>query len=482
MKKSLISLLVIILIAPIFLSFKYETSKIYIEPQNLTLSSGSIANFEVRVSNVTDLYGVSFDINIPLSNLIVEDSFISESKENETNFLTKDKRNIVFLKAIKSSENRIIVGISRIGQINGITGSGLILNVKVKGGNVGVYDVTLSNIYLFDSKMRQIQVDTTEAKTKITVYPVDSTPPTIKFIKTPPPETNQTLSIEFQWEGSDDKTLPENLQYSYKLDDSPWSDWKKVTRFLTPNLKEGDHTFSVKAKDEAGNESSIITYTFKIDITPPTLEITSPSSGIEVLEKIIEIKGKTEPGITVKIKDVSVLSDPQTGEFKISYSLEEGTNILEVKAIDKAQNETTKTLTIKYKARTIIRLQIGNLMAVLNDRTIILELAPFIENGRTLVPLRFIAESFGAKVGWEAKEQKITITLENKTITLWVGKKEALVNNERYYLEVPPKVIEIPEIGGGRTVVPLRFVSEALGAKVDWDPDLQIITITYPGY
>ncbi|MBP8707973.1 MAG: copper amine oxidase N-terminal domain-containing protein, partial [Caldisericia bacterium] len=41
---------------------------------------------------------------------------------------------------------------------------------------------------------------------------------------------------------------------------------------------------------------------------------------------------------------------------------------------------------------------------------------------------------------------------------------------------------EIPEIGGGRTVVPLRFVSEALGAQVDWDPDLQIITITYPKY
>jgi hypothetical protein len=98
------------------------------------------------------------------------------------------------------------------------------------------------------------------------------------------------------------------------------------------------------------------------------------------------------------------------------------------------------------------------------------------------VPLRFVAETFGANVGWEEKEQKITITLEDKNIILWVGKKEALVNDERYYLEVPPKVIEIPEIGGGRTVVPLRFVSEALGAQVDWDPDLQIITITYPKY
>lgn len=482
MKKSFLSLLIIILISPFLISFKFQTPKIYIEPQNMTVLSGGVGSFDIRVSDVTDLYGVSFDINMPLSNLTVEDSYISDSKENETNFLTKDKRNIVLLKAIKTNENKIIVGISRIGQINGITGSGLLLNVRVKGGNVGVYDVSLNNIYLFDSKMRQIQVDSSGAKTKITVYPQDTTPPTVKFTKTPPPETNQTLSIEFQWEGNDNLTLSENLLYSYKLDDSPWSDWRKITRFLTPNLKEGDHTFSLKAKDEAGNESNIITYTFKIDITPPILEITSPLSNIEVLEKVIEIKGKTEPGITVKIKEISVISDQQTGDFKISYTLNEGENKIEVKAIDKAGNETVKTLIIRFKSRTIIRLQIGNLMAVLNDKTIVLELAPFIESGRTLVPLRFIAESFGATVGWEAKEQKITITLEKKTITLWVGKKEALVNNERYYLEVPPKVIEIPEIGGGRTVVPLRFVSEALGAKVDWDPDLQIITITYPGY
>ncbi|MDI6861715.1 MAG: stalk domain-containing protein [Caldisericia bacterium] len=482
MKKSLFVFLIILLSSTLFLSFKFQTPKIYIDPKNMTVLSGEIRSFDIRISNVTDLYGVSFDINIPLSNLIVEDSFISESKEDETNFLAKDKRNIVLLKAIKQSENRVIVGISRIGQINGISGSGLLLNVKVKGGNIGSYDVSLNNIYLFDSKMRQIQVDTSDANIKITVYPVDTTPPTIKFIKTPPSETNQTLSIEFQWEGSDDKTLSENLLYSYKLDDSSWSDWKKITKFLTPNLKEGDHTFSVKVKDEAGNESNILTYTFKIDITPPQLEIISPLSNTEVLEKIIEIKGKTEPGITVKVKDISTQSDQQTGEFKISYSLEDGLNKIEVKAIDRAGNETVKVLTIKYKSRTIIRLQIGNLMAVLNDKTIILELAPFIENGRTLVPLRFIAESFGANVAWDAKEQKITITLENKTVVLWIGKKEALVNNERYYLEVPPKVIEIPEIGGGRTVVPLRFVSEALGAKVDWDPDLQIITITYPGY
>lgn len=482
MRKNILIRVILLLFITLNLSFTKQSTKLYIEPQNITVIAGQIKSFDIYISNVTDLYGIAFDIIVPLKNIKIVDTYINHSKENEKNLLARDNKDIILLKNIREDQNKIIVGVSRIGQVSGISGSGLILSVQFKGENVGIYDLFLENVYLFDSKMKQINVETGGAKCKITVIPQDTVSPTVKFIKTPPAETNQSLAIEFQWEGSDDKTLPENLLYSYKLDDSNWSEWNKVTRYLTPNLKEGDHVLSLKAKDEAGNESQILVYVFKVDLTPPSLEITFPMSGIEVLEKIIEIKGITEKGISVKVKDITVTSDLETGEFKISYTLDEGTNNILITAIDKAGNETTEKITIIFKKRTIIKLQIGNRMAVVNDRTVVLELAPFIESGRTLVPLRFIAESFGATVGWEDKEQKITITLENKIIILWVGKKEALVNDERYYLEVPPKVIEIPEIGGGRTVVPLRFVSEALGAQVDWEPDLQIITITYPKY
>ncbi|HDH63404.1 MAG TPA: hypothetical protein ENF66_01765, partial [Firmicutes bacterium] len=268
--------------------------------------------------------------------------------------------------------------------------------------------------------------------------------------------------------------------YSYKLDEEDWSEWKHTTSYVTPNLKEGNHTFSVKAKDEAGNESEVLTYTFIVDITPPELEVTSPQDGTLAKDKLIDVTGKTEPNIKVDVNGIIVNSDSQ-GNFTASYSLNEGDNLLTIKAIDKAGNETVKKIHVTYKPRTIIRLQIGNLMAVVNDETVMLDLAPFIENGRTLVPLRFVAETFGAEVGWDPVEERITITLGDKVVVLWIGRKEALINGERYYLDVPPKVIEIPEIGGGRTVVPLRFVSEAFGAKVEWDPELQIITITYPG-
>jgi len=478
--KKILTLLILFSLLPLGVAWRSGNPRIYIEPDTMTVVSGTNVSFEIRVSDVTDLYGVAFDISMPLNELSVKQSGIEKSTDKEKNFLERDKRSIVVLSRVKKNENRIIVGISRIGQVEGVSGSGLLLKVNFVGGNTGIYDVKLQNITLFDSKMRQMNIDTQATTLRVTVVPQDKNPPTVEFTTTPPPETNKTLSIQFEWEGSDDKTLPENLLYSYKLDEEEWSEWKHTTSYVTPNLKEGSHTFSVKAKDEAGNESEVLIYTFIVDITPPELEVTSPQDGTQAKDKLIDITGKTEPNIKVDVNGIIVNSDSQ-GNFTASYSLNEGDNLLTIKAIDKAGNETVKKIHVIYKPRTIIRLQIGNLMAVVNDETVMLDLAPFIENGRTLVPLRFVAETFGAEVGWDPVEERITITLGDKVVVLWIGKKEALIDGERYYLDVPPKVIEIPEIGGGRTVVPLRFVSEAFGAKVEWDPELQIITITYPG-
>jgi len=74
----------------------------------------------------------------------------------------------------------------------------------------------------------------------------------------------------------------------------------------------------------------------------------------------LRIKGKLEPNISVKVKDTLVTTDEQTGEFKISYTLNEGTNDILVTAIDKAGNETSKKSLFYTKEEQIIRLQIGN--------------------------------------------------------------------------------------------------------------------------
>lgn len=99
---------------------------------------------------------------------------------------------------------------------------------------------------------------------------------------------------------------------------------------------------------------------------------------------------------------------------------------------------------------------------------------PTIENGRTLVPLRTIFESLGALVQWDGNTQTVTATKGNTEIKLVIG-GQAYKNGQSVPLDVPAKIID------GRTMVPLRFVSEALGCKVGWGGETQTVTIISSG-
>lgn len=109
---------------------------------------------------------------------------------------------------------------------------------------------------------------------------------------------------------------------------------------------------------------------------------------------------------------------------------------------------------------------------LVNNTKKTLDVSPFLKDGRTMVPLRFIGESAGADVKWSDAEQKITITLDGNTIVLWIGKSEAKINNNTVSLDVPAMKYN------NRTVVPLRFVSENLKLKVDFNGNTNKITIT----
>ncbi|WP_188114514.1 copper amine oxidase N-terminal domain-containing protein [Paenibacillus sp. B2(2019)] len=98
--------------------------------------------------------------------------------------------------------------------------------------------------------------------------------------------------------------------------------------------------------------------------------------------------------------------------------------------------------------------------------------APVMVNGRTMVPLRAIFEAFNATIKWNQKAQTVTATKDDTTIMLKIGAKTATINNKAVTLDVPGLNLK------GRTMVPTRFVSEALGHKVGWNPKTQVVTIT----
>lgn len=90
------------------------------------------------------------------------------------------------------------------------------------------------------------------------------------------------------------------------------------------------------------------------------------------------------------------------------------------------------------------------------------DVPPLVENGRTLVPMRKIFEQLGAEIHWEQETKTVTATKGELVIELTIGSSSAIVNGEKLKLDVPTKVVD------GRTLVPLRFVGEALGAKVNY--------------
>ncbi|MBC7766301.1 MAG: tetratricopeptide repeat protein [Hyphomonadaceae bacterium] len=107
----------------------------------------------------------------------------------------------------------------------------------------------------------------------------------------------------------------------------------------------------------------------------------------------------------------------------------------------------------------------------LDDSRINTDTEPFILNDRTMVPMRVIFEGLGATVQWDAIKQTVTATKGDMQIVLTISSNLALVNQSSQTLEAAPTIRD------GRTFVPVRFISEALGAKVNWAADERRVSI-----
>jgi len=264
-------------------------------------------------------------------------------------------------------------------------------------------------------------------------------------------------------------------------------------------LRQGENIISIRAIDEAGNSISIYKKVI-LKTNPPILIVTQPAA-FQLLEDVffgttdtgsalfanVRIKGSTEIGIeylTVTSNTVSGFSTivpvGPLGEFDKIVGIRSvaGDNLLSITATDKVGN-TTKVL-VSYILKIVVRLRIGNATAYVNGNPNTLDVKPYLKyNQYTMVPFRFIAESLGASVKWEEATRKVSYDFRGIHIDLWIGSKKAEVTDSGGRKKTVTLLAE-PEVIQGRTLVPLRFVSEAMGAKVDWDPKLWEAIISYP--
>jgi N-acetylmuramoyl-L-alanine amidase len=111
----------------------------------------------------------------------------------------------------------------------------------------------------------------------------------------------------------------------------------------------------------------------------------------------------------------------------------------------------------------------------INDEKIESDVPPVIVNDRTLAPVRVISENLGAEVYWDNDNRLVQIMTPSKTIILKIDDRKALVDGDEVLLDVPAKIVN------NRTMVPLRFLGETLGAKVSWNNDLRRVIINRTG-
>lgn len=106
----------------------------------------------------------------------------------------------------------------------------------------------------------------------------------------------------------------------------------------------------------------------------------------------------------------------------------------------------------------------------LNNNQVSLNGKAVMENGRVLVPMRSIFESLGASVNWDGKNNLITSIKGNTKIALQIGNKNMGLNGKLIALDVAPKIVS------GRTLVPIRVISESFGYEVKWDNSVYIVS------
>jgi len=185
-------------------------------------------------------------------------------------------------------------------------------------------------------------------KDTATFTETDTTPPQVPVIISLPEATNSaSLTISGYGEPSSTMKLLKNdigVSDTTANDDGSYS-------FGDIFFSEGEHVLQVVSSDTAANESKSQTQTLIIDLQPPTLNIEQPTNDLTITrrrEQVIPIKGITDAKARVYVNDKMLLVD-SAGNFSGQFSLQENENILQLKAVDLAGNETLQEIKVYFR-------------------------------------------------------------------------------------------------------------------------------------
>ena len=266
--------------------------------------------------------------------------------------------------------------------------------------------------------------------------------------------------------------------------------------YTTPlQLPDGTDTLIFYSRDRQGNQEDPQTFTAKVDATAPTATIISPVQGAIVGVSPVTIVGKVSPGMQVSVAGSSVTVSA-TGDFSTSVALKEGSQTITFTVTSVSgkcwsdtacchprydsscpdDHETDHVLdghdercgSSRQDGTGAIVKVAGSAVTVNADGTFSMNV--MLKDGDNLIEIT-ATDTFGNQ-----RKTSIPVTYKARTaIHLQIGNKTAMVNDVKKSLQAAPIIVK------GTTMVPLRFIGEAFGATVTWDPVFQIIDIQLKG-
>lgn len=351
---------------------------------------------------------------------------------------------------------------------------GDVLNVRVASANFSLkkqIEVTYDG---FNAAPEKMELVTTSLDAKDTRQNLK-----IRFDEYYRPSSNDQLRlVAYDKEGN---RMGREYSQVFKINDS------NLTRYRYDRYREA--TFSVRPDEKVAyyqveflsGQNIIASLTKKLPVNPPAsalaeLVVKYPSASVKIGQTVKpEMYFRAKNGDRVNVNNATFVfvgnaiekSDRRTGELTLKN--DKAYIGGEVK-VTVAANGFTKTETLKVVSdvegsvvtNTQVILNIGSTDMMVNRSVKKIDAPALIRNDRTYIPLRAVAEAFGSKVDFNNDTQSISITQGNKVIVMKVGSKYFTVNGKSQTMDVAPYIVK----DAARTMVPIRFIGEALGYKV----------------
>lgn len=204
-------------------------------------------------------------------------------------------------------------------------------------------------------------------------------------------------------------------------------------------LSEGKNVIRVKSSTQYAFVTKEITV--ELDTQNPSMIVETKLEKEHYVDVTkITVQGRVEPGSKVKINgiDAIVVNDYFIADIPVQL----GVNKVEIVATDMVGNTSTLSYEVKVWHLKVIKVTIGSTTAYIDGKEEILSSPPAIVSSKTMVPLRFVGTAFGAEFAYENTTKTITITYEGKIITLQLGSKTATVDGIPMAVDPPAQLVK----------------------------------------